>query len=38
LAYPVKLEFVNILIVFATISGLGFLASYISSQSAKRSI
>ena len=38
LAYPVKLEFVNILIVFATISGLGFLASYISSQSVKRSL
>ncbi|MBZ9777584.1 ABC transporter permease [Psychroflexus sp. CAK8W] len=38
LAYPVKLEFVNILIVFITISGLGFLASYISSQSVKHSL
>ncbi|MFD0931479.1 ABC transporter permease [Psychroflexus salinarum] len=38
LAYPVKLEFVNILIVFVTISGLGFLASYISSKSVKRSL
>lgn len=38
LAYPVKLEFINILIVFFTISGLGFLASYISSQSVKRSL
>lgn len=38
LAYPVKLEFVNILIVFLTISGLGFLASFISSQTVKRSL
>jgi lipoprotein-releasing system permease protein len=38
LAYPVKLEFINILIVFITISGLGFVASYISSQSVKRSL
>jgi lipoprotein-releasing system permease protein len=38
LAYPVKLEFINILIVFVTISSLGFLASYISSQTVKRSI
>ncbi|MBZ9651621.1 ABC transporter permease [Psychroflexus montanilacus] len=38
LAYPVKLEWINILIVFITISGLGFLASYISSQSVKRSL
>ncbi|SDG39942.1 ABC transporter permease [Psychroflexus sediminis] len=37
LAYPVKLEFINIGIVFLTISGLGFLASYISSKSVKRS-
>ncbi|GAA0754627.1 ABC transporter permease [Psychroflexus lacisalsi] len=38
LAYPVKLEFVNILIVFVTISSLGLLASYISSQTVKRSL
>ncbi|NEV92630.1 ABC transporter permease [Psychroflexus sp. YR1-1] len=38
LAYPVKLEFINILIVFVTITGLGFLASYISSQAVKRSL
>ncbi|WP_019036976.1 ABC transporter permease [Psychroflexus tropicus] len=38
LAYPVRLEFINILIVFVTISSLGFLASYISSQTVKRSI
>jgi len=38
LAYPVKLEFVNIIIVFVTISSLGFLASYISSQTVKRSL
>lgn len=38
LAYPVKLEFINVLIVFLTISGLGFLASYISSQTVKRSL
>lgn len=38
LAYPVKLEFINIIIVFVTISALGFLASYISSQSVKRSL
>ena len=38
LAYPVKLEFINIIIVFVTISSLGFLASYISSQTVKRSL
>lgn len=38
LAYPVKLEFINVLIVFLTISSLGFLASYISSQTVKRSL
>ena len=38
LAYPVKLEAVNIVIVFLTISTLGFLASYISSQAVKRSL
>lgn len=38
LAYPVKLEFVNVAIVFITISSLGFLASYISSQAVKRSL
>jgi len=38
LAYPVRLELVNIFIVFLTISSLGLLASYISSQTVKRSL
>jgi lipoprotein-releasing system permease protein len=38
LAYPVRLEIVNIFIVFLTISSLGLLASYISSQTVKRSL
>lgn len=37
LAYPVKLEFMNIVIVLVTISSLGLLASYISSQTVKKS-
>lgn len=38
LAYPVKLDVMNVFIVFLTISALGFLASYISSQTVKRSL
>jgi lipoprotein-releasing system permease protein len=38
LAYPVKLELANVFIVFLTISSLGFLASFISSQTVKRSL
>ncbi len=36
LAYPVKLELFNIILVFVTITSLGFLASFISSQTVKR--
>jgi lipoprotein-releasing system permease protein len=38
LAYPVRLEVINIFIVFFTITSLGLLASYISSQTVKRSL
>lgn len=38
LAYPVKLEFKNIILVFITITALGFLASYISSRTVKRAL
>jgi lipoprotein-releasing system permease protein len=38
LAYPVKFEFMNIAIVLITITSLGFLASFISSQTVKKSL
>lgn len=38
LAYPVKMEWINILIVFSTIMTLGFLASYIASSRVSRKL
>ena len=38
LAYPVKLEFINIVTVLITITSLGLLASFISSQTVKKSL